>query len=113
MLAADITAQETGPRKPFQLTRHARCRSGARRVGVAAIEAALEYGRVVYVRGAEIHVIGRKEVFRYRRHGIDLREYEGIQVVCQPGGGLILTAYRNRDFRGLRPHRRYLSRKLS
>jgi hypothetical protein len=80
---------------------------------VAAIEAALEYGRVVYVRGAEIHVIGRKEVFRYRRHGIDLREYEGVHVVCRPGSGLILTAYRNRDFRGLRPHQRYLCWKFS
>jgi hypothetical protein len=110
MLATDIAPQETGPRKAFRLTRHARQRSAARRVGVAAIEAALEYGRVFHVRGAEIHVIGRKEVFRYRRRGVDLREYEGVQVVCQPGGGLILTAYRNRDFRGLRPRRRIPSR---
>ena len=106
MVTLDIAPQETGPRKSFRLTRHARCRSSARRVGVSAIEAALEYGRVIHVRGAEIHVIGRKEVFRYRRHGVDLREYEGVQVVCQPGGGLILTAYRNKEFRGLRPHRR-------
>ncbi len=106
MLRLDIARQRTEHRKPFRLTRHARLRTGARRFGMAAIEAALAYGRVIHVRGAEIHAIGRKEVFRYRRHGIDLREFEGVQVVCEPGSGLVLTAYRNRDFRRLRPHRR-------
>ena len=106
MLTLDIAPRRTEPRKHLLLTRHARLRTSARRFGVAAIEAALAYGRIVHVRGAEIHVIGRKEVFRYRRHGVDLREYEGVQVVCRPGTGFILTAYRNRNFRGLRPHRR-------
>jgi hypothetical protein len=77
---------------------------------VAAVEAAVAYGRVVYVRGAEIHAIGWKEVLRFRRHGIELRAFEGIQVVCRPGAGVVLTAYRNRDFRGLRPHRRSSAR---
>jgi hypothetical protein len=31
-------------------------------------------------------------------------------VVCRPGVGVVLTAYRNRDFRGLRPHRRSSAR---
>ena len=54
--------------------------------------------------------IAPQEVFRYRHHGVDLQEYEGVQVVCRPGSGFILTAYRNRDFRGLRPHGRNPSR---
>ena len=54
--------------------------------------------------------IAPQEIFRYRHHGVDLREYEGVQVVCRPGTGFILTAYRNRSFRGLRPHRRNSSR---
>lgn len=70
----------------------------------------MAYGRVVHVRGAEIHAIGRKEVLRYRQRGIDLRMYEGIQVVCRPGAGVVLTVYRNRDLRGLRPHRRSAAR---
>jgi hypothetical protein len=114
MLALNVTARRTEGRKCFLLTRHAWRRTSARRVAAAAIEAALAYGRVLHVRGAEIHVIGRKEVFRYRCHGIDLRRYEGIHVVCRPGSDFVLTAYRNRDFRGLRPHRRNRSRgKLS
>lgn len=84
-----------------RLTRHARARMMARRLSAAAIDAALQFGRAVYVRGARVHAIGRKEVNRYLRAGIDLSPYEGIQVVCTPGG-IILTAYRNRDFRGLR-----------
>ena len=110
MLTLDISPGETKPRKPFRLSRHARLRTNARRFGVAAVEAALAYGRVVYVRGAEIHAIGRREVLRFRQHGIELRAFEGIQVVCRPGAGVVLTVYRNRNFRGLRPRRRHPSR---
>ena len=106
MLTLDIAPRCVEPRNPFHITRHARLRTGARRFGVAAVEAAMSYGRVVHVRGAEIHVIGRKEVLRFRRRGIDLRAFDGMQVVCAPGGDLILTVYRNRDFRKLRPRRR-------
>ena len=110
MLTLDRAPGRTTPRKPFRLSRHARLRAHARRFGVAAIEAALAYGRVVYVRGAEIHAIGRKEVLRCRQRGIDLRVFEGIQVVCRPGASVVLTVYRNRDFRGLRSHRHHASR---
>ncbi len=84
-----------------EITRHAWQRMMARRLSQAAVQAAIEYGRVVYVRGAAIYAIGRKEVNRYLRHGIDLSCYEGIQVVCALDG-TIITVYRNRDFRGLR-----------
>jgi len=89
------------------LTRHARERMGARGLSSTAISAALDYGRVVHTRGAAIHVIGRKEVDWFDRLGIDLSRYEGVQVVCSSDGAVI-TVYRNRDFRGLRPrHRRW------
>jgi len=64
-------------------------------------EAALAFGRKVHIRGACVHVIGRREVERYRRIGIALDASEGVQVVCGPDGA-VLTAYRNRDFPGLR-----------
>jgi len=88
------------------LTQHAWRRMTARGLSLTAVQAALEYGRVAYVRGAAIFAIGRKEVKRFAMQGVDLSHYEGIQVVCAPEG-TILTAYRNHDFRGLRPFRRH------
>jgi len=76
----------------------------ARHIDEAALEAALLYGRLVHVRGAEFHVIGRKEVERWAAVGVDLTPFEGVQVVCSSEGA-VLTVYRNRDLRQLRPQR--------
>lgn len=84
---------------------HARMRMMARRISETALSAVIDYGRVVYVRGAKIYVIGRKEVTKFLRQGVELADYEGIHVVCSTEG-VILTTYRNRDFRGLRPRGR-------
>ena len=89
----------------FELTQHAWSRATSRGLADGAIDAAMRYGRVVYVRGAQIHAIGRREVQAFARHGVDLGAWEGVQVVCSPDG-TIVTAYRNHDFRGLRPRRR-------
>jgi len=86
------------------LTRHARKRISARRLSYAAVQRVLEYGRVFHARGATIYAIGRKEVARFRLAGIDLTTEEGVQVVCR--NDAVMTAYRNHDFRGLRPRRR-------
>jgi len=101
----EAAVHQSNPETGTRLTKHAWQRMGARGLREAAVRAALDYGRVVHVRGAAIYAIGRKEVSRCQRHGIDLSRYEGIQVVCMPYG-TVLTAYRNRDFRGLRPRRR-------
>ena len=87
------------------ITQHARKRMTARQISEAALSAVLEYGRVVYVRGAKIYVVGRKEVTKFFRRGVELSDCEGIHVVCTPEG-VVLTTYRNRDFRGLRPRGR-------
>jgi hypothetical protein len=93
------------------LTKHAAERMCTRGLPRAAVSAAVRYGRVVHTRGADILVIGRREVEWYGRDGIDLSRYEGVQVVCSTEGA-ILTVYRNRDFRGLRPrHGRRRSRR--
>ena len=42
---------------------------------------------------------------RYRLDGVELSSVEGVQVVCTDSGS-ILTVYRNRDLRGLRPRSR-------
>ncbi len=83
------------------LTKHARKRMGARRLSPEAVQAALEHGRIIRVRGAEIYAVGRKEVEKLSREGIDLSQFEGVQVVCSPDGA-ILTVYRNRDLSRIR-----------
>jgi hypothetical protein len=77
----------------------------ARSFSPEAVTAVLAFGRIIRIRGAEIRVIGRKEVAQYRSQGIDLTPFEGVQLVCARDGAII-TMYRNRDFRHLRPHRR-------
>lgn len=100
------TANASASHDDYPLSKHAWSRMSGRGFSPAAIDAVLTYGRVRYVRKAVIHAIGRAEVRHYARQGIDLRKYEGVQVLCSHQG-VVMTAYRNRDFRGLRPtHRR-------
>lgn len=89
----------------FSLSKHARARMTTRSISRTAIEAALEFGRCVEIRGAQIFAIGRKEVAKYRRDGVELRQYEGTQVVVTARGE-VMTVYRNSDFRSLRMGRR-------
>jgi len=84
------------------LTQHAWERMTSRGLSLDAVHAVMDYGRLVYTRGAAICAIGRKEVKHFARQGIDLTQYEGVQVVCSQDGA-VMTTYRNRDFRGLRP----------
>jgi hypothetical protein len=93
---------QQGIGKQFAYTKHARARMSHRAIRAEAINAVLTYGRVVYVRGAYISALGRKEVEHYASEGIDLSAYEGTQVVVTPCGQIV-TVYRNRDFRSLRP----------
>lgn len=96
----------------FTLTKHAEERMAMRGLRADAIDAALAYGRVVHVRGADICAIGRKEIARYAEDGIDLAAYDGVQVVVT-SGGYILTVYRNRSFNGLRNRRSFRRRRLA
>ena len=100
-----------GNRNGVALTYHAWERMGRRGLSPAEIADVMSYGREVHVRGATVFVVGRKEVARYRRDGLDLSAIEGVHVVCSEAA-TIMTAYCNRDMRGLRefsrrPCRRY------
>jgi hypothetical protein len=77
----------------------------ARSISGEALRSALKYGRTSWTRGARVYAIGRKEVQYYRAHGIDLARFEGIHVV-ESADGTVITVYRNRDLRGLRPDKR-------
>ena len=87
----------------YRVSKHAWRRMSGRSVSPRALDAVVRYGRVARVRGADIHVIGRREVRKYRKHGLDLTPYEGLQVVCGPDA--IITTYRNHNLRGLKPRR--------
>ena len=87
------------------MTNHAWNRCNSRGLSQSAINAAIQYGRLVHVRGAAIHVIGKKEVQRFAALCVDLEKFEGVQVVCNADDSAIMTVYRNHDLRGLRPHR--------
>lgn len=88
----------------YDLSRHAWQRMSGRGLSPDAILRVINFGRVAHVRGATIYAVGRKESARFKRDGIDLSDVEGVQAVCSVDG-VIMTVYRNRDFRGLRPRR--------
>lgn len=89
----------------YALTLHAKQRMGMRGFSISDVNLVLLYGRRIHVRGAVIHAVGRKELVQCAEFGIDLSSMDGLQVVCSNTGS-IMTVYRNRDFRGLRPKRR-------
>lgn len=89
------------------LSYHARIRMGCRGIRADQVELALNFGRVVEVRGAEIYVIGRREVEKAQRHGVAIRELEGLHVVCTLNGGPVMTCYWNRDLRPVRDRTRH------
>lgn len=88
-------------RHQTKLTKHADTRMVQRGIRPEAVDLVLEFGRAVHTRGAVVHAIGRKEVVKYQRENIDLSTCKGVQVVCSTEG-IVLTVYRNHDFRGLR-----------
>lgn len=90
------------------LTNHAQQRMARRGLRSEAVHAALVFGRVVSIRGADIYAIGRKEIAHCAEQGIDLSAYDGVQVVTAHGA--VLTVYRNRSFNGLRDRRTFRRR---
>ena len=84
---------------------HALARMEERGITIEGVFQAMSFGRIFYRRGATIYVIGKKELERCERDGVDLREHEGIHVVaCREGE--VMTVYRNRALSRLRPRRR-------
>jgi hypothetical protein len=98
-----ITNEKTG--SEYVLTKHAGIRMKQRGLSHSSVQMALVYGRVVHARGALIHVIGRKEIVRHNSKRENLSALDGVHVVCD-GEHRVLTAYKNRNLRRLRPRRR-------
>ena len=83
----------------IQLTKHASSRMNERSINEWQVEQVLAYGRRSYNRKAVIYAVGRKEV---KANGRFLEPCQGIQVLCSPQDGVVITTYRNHDLRGLR-----------
>ena len=90
------------------LSEHARIRMAQRGLRDAAVLAAIDYGRRIRSRGTWFHVIGRRDVARARRLGVDLSDHEGVHVLLGEDGSVI-TAYRNKNL-DTRPHGRRRNR---
>ena len=101
------TAHTTHHVDNIPLTRHAWQRLSGRGIGRAGVMAALDHGREILDRGGSVFFIGRKEVARAKRRGIQIAQHAGIHVVCAHDGHII-TMYRNRnpDIREARRYRR-------
>ncbi len=84
---------------------HALKRMSERGITIEGVFQAMSFGRIFYRRGATTYVIGKKEVERCERDGVDLQEYEGIHVLVGRNGD-VMTVYRNRTLSRLRPRRR-------
>jgi hypothetical protein len=101
MTSGDVRSSSGDEELVAQVTNHATDRMSERGIPPEAVDKVLEYGREVPTRGGTVYAIGRQEVKRYAREGVDLVEYSGVQVVCT-GHGVVLTVYRNHNFRQLR-----------
>lgn len=81
-------------------TTHAICRIFGRNITEEAIDATLEYGRkCITDRAAITYRLDRRTIANAKARGICLREYEGVHVVISRETHVVITAYRNRNFK--------------
>lgn len=77
-------------------TKHAIERMNARRIPREAVIVVMRYGQAEFIDGSNHFVLRRKDILKYMRINVDLRQYEGIEVVCNDRE--IVTVYRRYEF---------------
>lgn len=85
-------------------SRHAQAREEQRGISQKQVMLAYQYGRVIHSRRAVYHVIGNKEIKKYGDIEPELKNMNGVQLVMSING-IVLTAYRNKDLRKVRPYK--------
>ena len=88
------------------ISHHAYKRMAQRGLSMEQVSLVLTYGRKVHARRAIFYVIGKKEVARLGHKLPELAALEGIQVLVNADNEVVLTVYRNHDFRQIRPNKR-------
>ena len=83
---------------------HAQYREGQRGISKKQVMLAYIYGRVIRSRRAVYRVIGKKEIKKFGNIEPELKKMNGVQLVMS-ATGTVLTAYRNRDLRKVRPYK--------
>ena len=87
----------------LDLTQHAEMRMLQRSIDLEQVQLVLSYGRLIHSRRARFFVMGRKEIIKLEKKGLEVGDLENIQIVVSEKSNLILTVYRNKDFRQIRP----------
>ena len=75
---------------------HASQRMEQRRISPDDIATVIRYGRVLYANGAVFFIVGRHEIERFCDIA-EIKNLDGVHVVCNHLG-VVITAYRNRNF---------------
>ncbi len=89
------------PLFPLSLTNHAAIRMQQRGISRAALQAVLDFGRRIHAKGLTFYVVGRKEVALYADRGVNLANFEGLQVLVAADGAVV-TTYRSRDLHAIK-----------
>lgn len=95
------------------LTDHAGERVSSRGISADQIQRVVDQGRKTHERHATIYFVGAKEIVNDK----SLADCDGIHVICDSGGNVVLTAYRNKQLHqekqhlGQRPRRDGLKRR--
>ena len=79
----------------WAITEHARLRMSQRGIGKDDVEEVLRLGRCQHAHGARFYFVGRKEVQRYARQGLNIRHLENLQVLLAPHSDDVITVYRS------------------
>jgi hypothetical protein len=91
----------------FTLTKHANQRMSQRGIHLKQVLGVLKYGRIIHSRRARFYVLGKRDVDDLAKQCIDVRDIENIQVLVDEKSNVILTAYKNKNFRQIRPKHRH------
>lgn len=91
MMDIEVSKQISG----LYVSDHAQLRMSQRAIKARDLELVFKFGRRFHKDGIEGRVVGKKEVRKAMKKGVDLRRVDGIHVIF--ADGCIVTTYRNHN----------------